>query len=274
MASPRQLHLQAMELMDTALSDERDEARTLRLLQDALNREAAAADALTNDLEAEPTRSLLHRGAASIAMRIQEVATAKRYAEAGLAGNVPAEIREDLNQLYEQILTLEALMRDYRRKAPIGVTRITQINRRFRSTAPVDVEGLAAALGLAIQKRDLEPDTFGTIYRDVYRGGFGGFTALINSRHPVREQRVTIAHEIAHLQRHRDRPVNRLIDDRLHRTEAPSTKEQEAIELADHLLIPGELLGQFRNAGITKAEDLAEKFEVPLSVMKRRMRFK
>jgi len=271
MPSPRELHLEAMEMMDVALADERDTQRTLDLLRKAMRLEMSAADLLAIDYASEPTRSLLFRGASSIALRVQDVSTAKRYAEAGLAGNPPGELRDDLNGLYEQILTLEALMHDYRRKAPIGLTRIQQINNRFRETAPVDIYGLAEALGLAIRAVDLKPIIFGIIFRDVYRGGFSGFTVHVNARHSRLDQRVTIAHEIAHLQRHRDRVGNRLIDDRLHRSQRTDTKEREAQVLGAQLLIPGVLMAQFRSAGITTAEELAEKFDVPIEIMRRRM---
>jgi len=113
-----------MEVMDGALADEQDTQRTLNLLREALRLEMAAADSLATEYDLEPTRSLLFRGASSIALRVQDVPTAKRYAEAGLAGKAPGELRNELSGLYEQILTLEALMRDYRRKAPVGLTRI------------------------------------------------------------------------------------------------------------------------------------------------------
>jgi hypothetical protein len=271
MPSPRQLHLEAMDVMDAALADERDVQRTLDLLQKALQLEMAAADYLAADYASEPTRSLLFRGASSIALRVQDVPTAKRYAEAGLAGKAPGELKDELNGLYEQILTLEALMHDYRRRAPVGLTRIQRINRRFRETAPVDIYGLADALGLAVQIIDLKPTIFGIIFRDVYRGGFSGFTVHVNARHSRPEQRLTIAHEIAHLQRHRDRVGNRLIDDRMHRSQRTDTKEREAQELGSQLLIPGVLMARFQNAGITTAEGLAEKFDVPLELMRKRM---
>jgi hypothetical protein len=271
MASPRELHLKAMEVMDRALTDERDIQRTLDLLREALHLEIAAADSLNAEYASEPTRSLLFRGAASIALRVQDIARAKRYAEVGLAGKAPAEIREELSDVYEQILTLEALMTNYRLKAPVGLTRIQQINRRFKSTAPVDVNGLAEALGLAIRTVPLDPATFGVIFRDVYRGGFSGFTVYVNSRHSRREQRVTVAHEIAHLQRHRDRVGNRLIDDRLHRSRVSDTKEREANALADDLLMPRALVAQFQKSGITNPEELADKFDVPLERIRRRI---
>ncbi len=271
MASTRQLHLEAMELMDLGLSDESDVQRTLDLLTKALNLEMAAADSLATDYGAEPTRSLLFRGASSIALRVQDVDKAKRYAEGGLSGEGPQEIKDELTALYEQVLTLEALMKDYRLKAPVGQTRIQQINRRFRRTAPVDINGLADALGLFIQIVELDPRIFGVIFRDVYRGGFSGFTVQVNARHSNLERRVTIAHEIAHLQLHRDRVLNRLIDDRLHRSQQRDTKESEANRLADDLLMPRALIGEFRQSGLTSAEELAIKFDVPLAMMRRRL---
>ena len=80
--------------------------------------------------------------------------------------------------------------------------------------------------------------------------------------------------EIAHFLRHRERISNRLVDDRMYRSRLGTTKEREAEELAFDLLMPRALIGEFRSAGMKDPEQLAERFNVPLHVMKRRLGIK
>lgn len=50
-----------------------------------------------------PTRSILHRSAASLAVECGEVATAERLIAIALSGNPPQEIAEELKDLFVQI---------------------------------------------------------------------------------------------------------------------------------------------------------------------------
>jgi hypothetical protein len=272
----RELHDSAMDLFEqgllTARAGDSDESR--RLFNQALENEAAAADSVAADYQLEPTRSILHRSAASIALRVGDVQKAKRYVDAGLAGNAPEDIREELTVLRDQILVLEAAMTDYRLRAPRGLTLIQQISRRFRSTAPVNIAGLAKALGLAVRQAHLAPHIAGEIFPDLYRGGPSGYTIRVNAADSPRQKRLTVAHEIAHFLRHRERISNRLVDDRMYRSRLGTTKEREAEELAFDLLMPRALIGEFRSAGMKDPEQLAERFNVPLHVMKRRLGIK
>lgn len=276
MSDTRELHDSAMDLFEqgllTARAGNLDESR--RLFNQALENEAAAADSLAADYQLEPTRSILHRSAASMALRVGDVQRAKRYVEAGLAGNAPQDIRAQLTALREQILVLEAATKDYRLKAPTGLTLIQHISRRFRATAPVDIAGLARAYGLAVRQAHMGPHIAGEIFPDLYRGGFSGFTIRVNASDSARQKRLTVAHEIAHFLRHRDRIRNRLVDDRMYRSRLGSTKEREAEELAFDLLMPRALIGDLRSAGMNDPVQLAERFNVPLHVMKRRLGIK
>lgn len=93
----------------------------------------------------------------------------------------------------------------------------------------------------------------------------------MNASDSPRQKRLTVAHEISHFLRHRDRIRNKLVDDRMYRSRLGSTKEREAEELAFDLLMPRALIGNFRSAGMTDPQQLAERFNVPLHVMKRRL---
>lgn len=262
-----------MDLFELALLNARagNSAQSRSLFIKALEKEAAAADSVASDYDLEPTRSVLHRSAAYIALRIGDVQKAKQYVEAGLEGNAPADIKEEMVVLREQILVLEAATADYRLRAPRGLTPIEQISRRFRSAAPVNITGLAKALGLAVRQVDLGPQIAGEIFPDLYRGGPSGYTIRVNASDSPRQKRLTVAHEIAHFLRHRDRIRNKLVDDRMYRSRLGSTREREAEELAFDLLMPRALIGKFRSAGMNDPQQLAERFNVPLHVMKRRL---
>jgi hypothetical protein len=268
-----------MELFDASLLARRmgDEPRTMRLLAEALQAESAAADSVAENLSLEPTRSVLHRSAASIALQLRDTETAKRYAKAGLEIATPAEIRQELESLYEDVLTLEALQRDYRLKAPDGLSRvqqiIQQIRRRFTDKAPVDISGLAAALGVNVWQGTLGSDA-GEIFRDLKRGGFSGYSIRVNASDPPVRKRFTAAHELAHFLRHRNRFTNRLIDDRMYRSGLGSGVEAEANRLAADLLMPRRLLRQFRLAGITSPKELAKMFNVSVEAIKLRIGIK
>jgi hypothetical protein len=273
MSDTRELHDSAMDLFELALLTARtgDLAQSRILFNQALEKETAAADSVAADYDLEPTRSILHRSAASIALRIGAVQRARQYIDAGLMGRPPEEVRQEMETLSQQIGVLEAATTSHRRRAPLGRTLIEDISRRFRSTAPVNITGLARALGLAVRQGDLGSQIAGEIFPDLYRGGPSGYTIRVNASDSRRQKRLTVAHEIAHFLRHRHRIQNRLVDDRMYRSRLESTREREAEELAFDLLMPRALIGSLRSSGMNDPGQLADRFDVPLHVMKRRL---
>jgi Zn-dependent peptidase ImmA (M78 family) len=105
-------------------------------------------------------------------------------------------------------------------------------------------------------------------------GILAGFTIRVNASDPLRLKRLTVAHEIAHFLRHRERISNKLVDDRMYRSRLGSTREREAEDLAFDLLMPRRVIGELRSSGITDPQQLAERFNAPLYVMKRRLGIK
>ncbi len=100
-----QLHREAMELADRAhlarLRGESDVAK--RAFHDAFEKERRAAELVATQLGLEPTRSVLHRSAASLALQCSETAQAERLIATALSGTPPAEIAEELRDLLEQV---------------------------------------------------------------------------------------------------------------------------------------------------------------------------
>lgn len=72
-----------------------------RLTRKAYDLEKKAADLVAPLLDVEPTRSILHRSAATLALECQEIREAEKLVAAGLAGDPPEEIAEELRDLLE-----------------------------------------------------------------------------------------------------------------------------------------------------------------------------
>ncbi len=73
------------------------------LFRQAFDYERKAAELIANDNDAEPTRSVLHRSAASLAIDCGEYREAERLVAIALSGNPPDEIADELRELLEQV---------------------------------------------------------------------------------------------------------------------------------------------------------------------------
>ena len=98
-------HRQAMEKADQAVAAQKagdlEEARA-RFLE-ACTLESEAAHALLDRPDVEPSRSVLFRSAASLAIEAQEFAHAAYLIACGLEGSPPQEIREELRALLRTV---------------------------------------------------------------------------------------------------------------------------------------------------------------------------
>ncbi len=96
-----ELHRKAMELADESfvarLLGNRDEY--LRLTELAFEKESAAAGLMADAEDIEPTRSVLHRSAASLAWRCAKYGEARKLIYRALAGDPPSYIIEELDDL-------------------------------------------------------------------------------------------------------------------------------------------------------------------------------
>ncbi|WP_414566833.1 MULTISPECIES: hypothetical protein [unclassified Anabaena] len=99
------LHKQAMDFAEMAqvAKLKGDSVLTLQLSRQAFEKERLAAELIVNNLAAEPTRSVLHRSAATLAIDCGEMAAAERLIAVALSGNPPQEIAEELKDLFVQI---------------------------------------------------------------------------------------------------------------------------------------------------------------------------
>jgi tetratricopeptide (TPR) repeat protein len=101
----KELHDQAMALSSRAtlarIRGDLDEAR--EFARQALPYEAKAAAMLFDRLDAEPSRSVLYRSAASLALQCGEYEEAERLIATGLAGHPPDEIAAELRDLLAEV---------------------------------------------------------------------------------------------------------------------------------------------------------------------------
>ncbi|BAY94678.1 MULTISPECIES: hypothetical protein [unclassified Tolypothrix] len=105
MSQIQELHQQAMDLAEAAFTVKLrgDLAQAIQLSRQALDKESQAAALIANQLDAEPTRSVLHRSAATLAIDCGEFRAAERLIAIALSGNPPQEIAEELKDLFIQI---------------------------------------------------------------------------------------------------------------------------------------------------------------------------
>lgn len=98
------LHDKAMELSDRAIIAKLrgDFVGFEKLSKKALELEIKAVDSIKFDFDLEPTRTILLRSAASIAVDCSEFRTAEQLIATALMGNPPNELAEELRDLLEQ----------------------------------------------------------------------------------------------------------------------------------------------------------------------------
>ncbi len=98
-------HRLAMELVDQAMTQRQagQESEAARSLRRASLEERFAALSLASFYELEPTRSVMLRSAASLALECGDLEEASFLIEAGLEGSPPEEIRLELEELNLEI---------------------------------------------------------------------------------------------------------------------------------------------------------------------------
>lgn len=167
------------------------------------------------------------------------------------------------------------LVKDVRREAN------ALLDRLGISYIPVPVEQIAGSLGAVVRFSPLEDSLSGMIYIEGTRTIIG-----VNSHHHANRQRFTIAHEIAHLQLHRELILNEVHVDKRFRvlmrngSSASGTErmEIEANQFAAELLMPSSLLNvMLKKKGfdiddVRPLEVLARKFRVSRQALEFRIR--
>jgi hypothetical protein len=98
MSQTHELHREAMSLLDEAIiaGMRGDNETASHLKQQAFIREREAAELLANRLDLEPTRSILYKGAAVLALECGLQNEAEQLALRGLQGSPPPPVFEQL----------------------------------------------------------------------------------------------------------------------------------------------------------------------------------
>lgn len=149
------------------------------------------------------------------------------------------------------------------------------------TTAPVPVEKIAASLGAQVRYSELDESLSGMIFISGEVPVIG-----VNFRHHPNRRRFTIAHEIAHLELHRDMIANEIHVDKKFRVlmrDAQSASGTERMEIqanrfAAELLMPASLLNpMLKKQGFDIDDDeplerLARKFRVSRQALEFRIR--
>lgn len=99
-AQVTELHEQAMALSEQGLLArlDGDSEKAKMLLHQAFEFESSAAN-LVASTAIEPSRSVLHRSAATLALDCGELRAAERLIAVGLAGDPPEAVAQELRQL-------------------------------------------------------------------------------------------------------------------------------------------------------------------------------
>ena len=105
MSQIQEKHTTAMDLAEAAIIAKLrgDLEKASQFTRQAFENEQAAAALIANQLDAEPSRSILHRSAATLAIDCGEFQAAERLIATALSGNPPEEIAEELKDLFVQI---------------------------------------------------------------------------------------------------------------------------------------------------------------------------
>jgi uncharacterized protein DUF955 len=152
------------------------------------------------------------------------------------------------------------------------VSEHQQIIDRFQEAAPVDVTGLAEALGLTVwEDEDFPEGVSGKIFLDPDNGGVSGYSIAVRASDPYVRKRFTVAHEIAHFILHRNRIGASLTDDALYRSGLSSWDEVEANRLAADILMPRKLVRQYVQTWGADPSTLAPFFKVSEEAMRIRL---
>ena len=105
MSQIQELHKQAMDLAKAAFTAKvrGNLKQASQVSRQAFEKESQAAALIANQLDAEPTRSVLHRSAATLAIDCGEFQAAERLIAIALSGNPPQNIAQELKDLFIKI---------------------------------------------------------------------------------------------------------------------------------------------------------------------------
>src|SRR5262245_51192868 len=110
MSDATTFHRRAMEFAEEAMLERvrGNVTRAAVLFRDAFEMERAAATLVGPDTGLEPTRSVLHRSAAQLALECGDVREARRLVDTALLGSPPPAIAKELGDLARRVEVAES----------------------------------------------------------------------------------------------------------------------------------------------------------------------
>lgn len=140
----------------------------------------------------------------------------------------------------------------------------------FLDVAPVDLEAMAAAMGIELDMQAQFPDGSSGRVRHVSAPS-PHYKIEVNARHSAKRKRFTLAHEIAHYLLHRTQIGDGITDNALYRSRLGEPLETEANRLAVELIMPANLVKTFWRSGIRSLNQLCEMFQVSEEALRIRL---
>lgn len=139
----------------------------------------------------------------------------------------------------------------------------------FMNDAPIDLEGMAKALGLPVKYDGSLPDDVSGM---IERMPSGQFKITVNGSHHPNRQRFTLAHEISHYLLHRDLIESGVVDNAMYRSSTLSDDlERQANRFAAGIVMPADLVKKKWTEGLRSSQSMAAAFRVSLAAAKIRM---
>jgi predicted transcriptional regulator len=132
------------------------------------------------------------------------------------------------------------------------------VKQKGLTEVPLDVEGVARALGIDVRGESLKGDLSGILRREPLTDRWA---LSVNVAHHPNRQRYTIAHELAHYFLHRHLKME--FQDTIFFRGSESTREEmQANSFASEILIPEADFRQRVREGTNRIEDLAQIYAV------------
>lgn len=160
----------------------------------------------------------------------------------------------------------------------VTAAEIIKTINHFRQSVPVDVEGLAKALGIHVRYSDLGTEISGMIEKN---DDGNGYVITVNQDDSETRQRFTIAHELGHFVLHRDKIGNGIEDSRIYRSmnegkyknlNIGKYEETQANQFAATLLMPVESIKKIQESGYNDIAKIADILKVSQKALEIRMR--
>jgi len=155
------LHIEAMSYAEIAALAQAtgDTATALENWSMAFELEREAADLISDRHDLEPTRGILHRSAATLAIDCGKLRAAEKLAARGLAGEPPEVIAEELRDVFDQAI--------FHRHLEVHGVELVQREMQMSLSGPGIGKGLAKGRDFVSRVSNLEKILFRTAERKL-----------------------------------------------------------------------------------------------------------